>query len=277
MHTVRMSVWRRPIVTAGVAFAVLAAAGCSGGGSNGGSDATAVTTGLAVAADPDTAASSTAAGADRDDDTAASGDSATATDAATTTIGTVPDEGVPGIDSVDAFCRSWSEFAGSFQALAVATSFGSDPAAVSRLEVAAAPLLIGAGQGLADNLPPEVESERTTLSDLVGPMLRRADRARVELVAAGLGDEAIAALGEAWRSALSDAGLDEPDIPLVVPDGVDAAGFDAASAAFAAALPPINQDPSLITNASVPLIEQYLRENCPDQGTLGGNDIIDEF
>jgi len=57
----------------------------------------------------------------------------------TVEIEPVPDVGVPGIDSADPFCRAWSEFAGSFQALAFASIADTDPVAAARLEVVASP------------------------------------------------------------------------------------------------------------------------------------------
>ncbi|MGI9644907.1 MAG: hypothetical protein ACR2O6_06315, partial [Ilumatobacteraceae bacterium] len=80
--------------------------------------------------------------------------------------------------------------------------------------------------------------------------------------------------GEEWLAALAEGGVDDPDLVVVV-DGVDEAAVGLAVDAFASALPPINEDPSLITDARVPMTEQFLLENCPDQGTLGGNDVID--
>ena len=75
--------------------------------------------------------------------------------------------------------RSWSRFAGSFQALALAAAFGADGDAATRSEVVAAVALIAAVDGLDAALPAELESERSTLvDDLAGPMIRRAEQAR---------------------------------------------------------------------------------------------------
>lgn len=187
---------------------------------------------------------------------------------------TVPDTGVPGIDSPDAFCRAWSEFAGSFQALAGAWSLG-DPSAAARLEVAASAALVAAVTSLDENLPPELESERAAVAALVEPLARRAAAADDALDAAGLSSSAIVALGEAWLEALSAAGVDDPTISIVVPSEVDETALAEAVAAFAAARPSITEDPSMITDVRVPQTEQYLIVNCPDQGTLGGNDVIE--
>ncbi len=262
-----------------VALALVAVLGCSGDG-NESADATDPPGTDGDAAELIDAVAATDGAGEVDD---AAGVAATdapdtdppATDESTTTIGIVPDTGVPGIDSGDLFCRSWSRFAGSFQALALAASFGVDDVEATRSEVVASPALIAAVEGLDTGLPAELESERSTLVvDLVGPMTRRAEQARAELVAAGLTDEEIEALGDAWLVTLAEEGVDDPDLFVEV-DGVDEAAVDAAVAAFGAALPPIDEDPSLITDAQVPLTEQFLLENCPDQGTLGGNDVID--
>lgn len=267
------------MTAAGLALALLAATACDGG--DGEPDATAATATDQTARTDSTPADAPAAtaGADTEPDPTepVETDPPPSTEATSTTIGTVPDEGVPGIDSTDTFCRSWSEFAGSFQALAVATSFGSDPAAAPRLEVAASSAVAASVAGLDSNLPSELESEREALvTDLVGPMLRRAERAVTELERAGVAEEGIELLGAAWLATLAAAGLDNPDISLALPQEVDEAAFDDAAQSFSGALPPIDQDPSLITDAQIPLTEQYLVANCPDQGTLGGNDVIDQ-
>jgi hypothetical protein len=190
-----------------------------------------------------------------------------------TTPPTVPDTGVPGIDSADLFCRSWSEFAGSFQALAGAWALG-EPVDAARSEVAASALILAAVETFDANLPSELESERDALAELVAGMSRRAEAADDEMVAAGLTAPAIVALGEAWLTALVDAGVDDPTITVVVPAAVDPTAFESAVTAFAASKPPITEDPSLITDVEIPLTEQYLIANCPDRGTLGGNDEV---
>jgi hypothetical protein len=58
-----------------------------------------------------------------------------------------------------------------------------------------------------------------------------------------------------------------------VPVELDAAVV-AATTAFAADVPPIAGDPSLITRAEAPATLDYLAERCPDQGVLAGNDAI---
>ncbi len=188
----------------------------------------------------------------------------------------VADTGVPGLDSDDAFCRSWSEFAGTFQALALSASLAVDPSQWARPEVAAASTIVAAVAGLHEHLPDELEPEREALAvGLVGPLERRADEAIVALTAAGLTEAEIAAVGTVWLATLAAAGLDEP-IGDVVLDPEVADRFDGAVAAFAATRPSIVEDPTLITDSSTPLTFEYLAEHCPDQGVLAGNDVVDQ-
>ena len=187
----------------------------------------------------------------------------------------VPDVGEPGIYSADPFCRAWSEFAGSFQALAFASTADSDPVGAVRLEVIASAAVWSAGQTMADEFPESVASEREIfLDDTIGPFVRRADHSSAELRAAGLADGDIEQLGDAWLRALVEAGVDDPEIVVAVPDGLTEA-VDAATEAFAANVPVIAADPSLITRAEAPATLGYLADNCPDQGILAGNDAID--
>lgn len=222
--------------------------------------------------EPDTADTTPVTGA-LTDPTVAPTTAPAAGDEPATTQPTVPDTGVPGIDSADLFCRSWSEFAGSFQALAGAWALG-EPVDAARSEVAAAALILAAVEAFDANLPSELESERDALAELVAGMSRRARAADDEMVTARLPASAIVELGEAWLAALVDAGVDDPTITVILPGAVDATAFETAVTAFAASKPPITEDPSLITDVEIPLTEQYLIANCPDRGTLGGNDDI---
>ncbi len=250
---------------------LLVLAACSDGGGDGaGATVDADVDGSVEAPDlsgpPDlTNGASTAPATDPDTATAAT---------LTTDPPVVPEPGVPGLDSNDVFCRSWSEFGGSFQALALAASLAADPLDAARVEVAAAAPIVAAVVGLDEHLPDELEAEREAFTvGLVGPMRRRADAAVDAMRSAGLDDAEISAVGDVWLVTLDAAGLDEPidDVPI---DPAVAARFEAAVAAFAAARPSIVEDPSLITDASTPRTFQYLAEHCPDQGTLGGNDVV---
>src|SRR5690606_10449555 len=69
---------------------------------------------------------------------------------------TVPETGVPGLDSDVDVCRAWSEFAGSYQVVAVAAAFGDDTADVARLEVIASPVVAGAYDDMVADWPDEL-------------------------------------------------------------------------------------------------------------------------
>jgi hypothetical protein len=189
-----------------------------------------------------------------------------------TALPTVPETGVPGIDSSDAFCRAWSEFGGTFQGLAISWGVG-DPADAARNEVAAAGAILRAVDELDANLPTELEAERADLMALVGPLSQRAATARDALLAAGVTDDGVTALADAWIDTLVQAGTDDPSIVVSLPGSIDAASVDAAAAAFADERPPLGQDPALTTDAETPQTTRYL-QNCPDQGTLLGNDDV---
>ena len=227
-----------------------------------------------VAATATTGATTEASAATTAASTAAPTTQEAAASTSEATIATVPDEGVPGIDSDDPFCRAWSEFAGSFQALTLVASFG-DPATAARFEVVASGAVTTAVAGLAAEFPAEVRSEQAVfLDELIGPFARRAERAVDELDAAGATAAQIDALGDAWLAALAESGIDDPAITVVVADDLESPLGDAV-VVFAANVPPIPADPSLITEAQAPATLAYLAENCPDQGILAGNDVID--
>jgi hypothetical protein len=194
-----------------------------------------------------------------------------ATQASTPAIEPIPETGVPGIDSSDVFCRSWSEFAGSFQALALVSAIG-DPDAAYRLEVIAASTVKAAVDSMEVNLPAELEAERVALiADLAGPFLGRAVLAEADLLGAGIEPPALRGL---WLDALTEAGVDDPELQVVVPGTIDAAALDSAVESFSNAQLAIVEDPALITEATIPLTEAYLAEVCPDGGILSGNDVI---
>lgn len=182
---------------------------------------------------------------------------------------TIPEEGVPGLDSDLAVCRAWSRFGGSFQVVAVAASFGSgDPFA---LEVVAAPTVVAAYDGLLAAWPAELAAERELVADsFLGPFARRAERARQALVDAGADDATLAAVDAAWLAALAERDPASPDLAVDLPDDVWAL-VDAAAADLGGQVVPVPQDPSLVTDAEVPLTEAFLAERCPDQGTLLGD------
>ena len=187
----------------------------------------------------------------------------------------VAETGVPGIDSDDVFCRSWSRYAGSVQALSLAWVL-QPPADAARLEVAATAAVTEAVEGMATNLPDEIESNRQALTvDVPGPFLRRAERARELLADAGLSEEQIETLGGAWIDGITEQGIDSETLSIEVPSDSSNA-LDAAAQAFAAELPSIVEDPTLDTTAfDIGPSLDYISASCPDQGTLAGNDVID--
>jgi hypothetical protein len=187
----------------------------------------------------------------------------------------VAETGVPGIESEDAFCRAWSTYAGSVQAISLAWALQGPPEA-ARLEVAATAALTQAVEGMSDELPAEIEANRQALTaDVPGPFLRRADRSRALLTEAGLGEDQIDALGRAWVAAITEQGVESETLFIeVAPDSATA--LDIASQAFADELPSVNEDPTLdTTEFDIGPSLDYISANCPDQGTLAGNDVID--
>jgi hypothetical protein len=112
------------------------------------------------------------------------------------------------------------------------------------------------------------------LGDLLGPFAARARRAQAALEAAGLTAAQSEALDAAWLAALSESGTDTPDLVVAIPPDAQSA-VETAVTAFAAAVPPIASDPELVTDADAPRTLAYVAANCPDRGTLGGNDIVD--
>jgi len=189
------------------------------------------------------------------------------------TIAVVPDTGVPGIDSGDPFCNAWSRFAGSFQALAFASNF-AEPDDAIRLEVAASDAVLVAVVDLDGAFPAEVETEREMFLDgLLGPFAARSALARQSMLDAGLTPAQVTAIGETWLDAVAESGIGDPRLAVEIP--VESAeSFDRAVVVFGSNVPAVAADPSLVTDASAPLTESYIADTCPDQGILGGNDIV---
>lgn len=187
----------------------------------------------------------------------------------------VPETGVPGLDSEDAFCRAWSEYAGSVQALSLAWAV-QPPDEAAALEVAASDAVTGAVAAMSADLPAEIESNRQALTvDVPGPFLRRAERARIALVGAGASEDDIGVLGDAWLEALAASGVDAEDVTLDLASELRAVVDDAA-ADFRAEVPSIVEDPTLdTTEFDIGPSLDYIFESCPDRGTLAGNDVID--
>lgn len=187
----------------------------------------------------------------------------------------VSETGVPGIESDDDFCRSWSEFAGSYQALTFAWVIQGGEAA-ARLEVLATDVLSSAVVEMGTNLPAALESDRQALTiDLPSPLLRRAERTRELLAQSGVDDTTIEELGNMWLVAVTDAGLESEALSVPIDDDELNGWVTEAALLLLEELPPISEDPSLIVDVDISTTENYLFENCPDRGVLAGNDRVD--
>jgi len=190
------------------------------------------------------------------------------------TVSEVDEIGTPGLDSEDAFCSSWSRFAGSFQVVAVTAAFGSGPPEqLAALEVVASPTVTTAYDDLLANWPDELADEEALVADeFLGPFARRLDVAREALDTIGADDATIAVISEAWLTGLAQRDPSTPEFVVDLSDDVWAA-IDEAAAAFAAQRVPFGSDPSLVTNVVTPLTDEYLAVSCPDQGTLSGQEV----
>lgn len=185
------------------------------------------------------------------------------------------DSGVPGLDSIDPFCRAWSAFAGSFQVVAVAAAFsdGSDRE-IGVLEVVAAPVVVDAAEEFFATLPGELAAERELLADdYLGPFERRSREALDALVAAGATPADLDELAAIWTTVLAARDPDRPAPEIVLTDPLDAL-VEAAVALVMESRPPFRSDDRLASGARAPLTENYLALNCPDRGLLAGGDDI---
>lgn len=185
----------------------------------------------------------------------------------------VPETGVPGIDSDDAFCAAWSRFGGSWQVVQVAANFAADPASVPLMEVSAAPVVVEAYDAMFADWPDELTDERAAVADgFFGPLARRAEVALDALRSAGADDAQVDAIGAAWVDALAARDLEEP-VLLPLLDADLTALVDTAAAAFAEQLVDVVDDPTMRIVAETPLTDAYLATACPDQGALTGGEI----
>ena len=211
-----------------------------------------------------------------DDDGTSRGDTAPVSLVTTPPVSVVDvvEVGVPGLDSDDAFCSSWSRFAGSFQVVAVTAAFGSgSPDQLAALEVAAAPTVTSAYEQLVENWPEELASEADLVADeFLGPFARRLDAARAALNGVGADAAAIATIEQAWLAGLAQRDPTTPEFVVDLPDEAWAL-IDEAAATFAQQRVPFNQDPSLVTDVQTPLTSEYLAVSCPDQGSLSGQEV----
>jgi hypothetical protein len=182
--------------------------------------------------------------------------------------------GVPGLDSDEIACRSWSRFAGSFQVVAVAATFGEGGSIeAATLEVMASPVVVASYRDFLENVPDEaVEESDVVARDFLGPYARRSERALTALRDAGADDVMLEAIAAAWLDALAERDPMSPTLEVALPSDVEVVVV-AAAADFDAQLVPIPLDPSLVSEAEVPLTERYLSDNCPDRGALAGSEV----
>ncbi|MFP5488929.1 MAG: hypothetical protein ACLGHQ_11560, partial [Acidimicrobiia bacterium] len=193
---------------------------------------------------------------------------------ATTTFAVVevPETGVPGLDSPDAFCAAWSRFGGSWQVIQVAANFTPDPTIVPALEVVAAPVVAEAYETMFAAWPEQLADEREVVADgFFGPLDRRAAVALDALATAGASDTDLDAIAAAWEAALAVRRPDEPVVRPELPDELWAL-VDAAAADFDGRLVGFVADPSMLITVDTPATDTYLATACPDQGALTGAD-----
>jgi hypothetical protein len=193
-----------------------------------------------------------------------------------TTIAPDP-TGVPGLAATDPFCAAWATYAGTLQALGVASSFGgltTDQLAV--LELRAAPRLVEAAAAIRATWPAELESERdSVIEHRVGPYARRAQRAVDALTGGGATPSDLAALSAAWQQALSTRKQAETVIELPPLDPELEPQVQAAAVAFDSEVTPFASDPSLVVDSvETPLTDAYLTAHCPDIASSGVGDAI---
>lgn len=193
--------------------------------------------------------------------------------AATADLPTVPETGIPGLDSDDSFCAAWSRFGGTWQVIQVAANFAPDPGVVPVMEVVAAPVVDHAFDAMFAAWPTELADERDVVaSGYFGPLDRRAAVALDALADAGATASDLTALAAAWEAALAAR---RPDDPVVMPQlpghlepvvAAAAADLDARLVGFA-------DDPSMLITAETPRTDAYLATACPDQGALTGGEV----
>lgn len=181
-----------------------------------------------------------------------------------------------GDPALDELCGGWDAYGATLLALTVS----ADSARGVELEVVSAAALVDAIEQIGARWPADLVGERSVvLSDVVGPYLRRAQKALDALDAAGASDDDVRLLALAWREALAarpgppGTSGDAPD-PLAWLDAVvvpaDLRGLvDAAVQRFTSQVTPFAGDPTLpgrralVQADDAPRTEAYLSANCP--------------
>ncbi|MFM2183569.1 MAG: hypothetical protein RJB61_1863 [Actinomycetota bacterium] len=180
--------------------------------------------------------------------------------------------------SLDELCGGWDAYGATL--LALTANAGGDGAA--ELEIVSAAALVDAIEQIGARWPAELVGERSVvLSDLVGPYLRRAQKALDALAAVGASDDDVRVLALAWREALAArpeaAAVGVLPDPLAWLDAVvvpaDLRGLvDAAVQQFTSQVTPFAGDPTLpgrralVQADGAPRTEAYLSANCPGVG-----------
>lgn len=182
-----------------------------------------------------------------------------------------------GGSALDEFCGGWDAYGATLLALTA----GADSAGTAELEVVSAAALVDAIGQIGARWPAELVGERSiVLSDVVGPYLRRAQKALDALDGAGASADDVRVLALAWREArASGPGPSTGQSPdplawvgeLQVPAGVRGL-VDAAVERFTSRVPPFATDPTLpgrralVQSDSAPRTEAFLSANCPGVG-----------
>lgn len=194
--------------------------------------------------------------------------------AATESVAPAPETGVPGLDAADAFCSAWSRFGGSFQVIAVHAAFGPGTAeSTARYELLAAPTVGEAYDALAANWPEAIAAELEAAHvERFGPLAARLAAGRAALADAGLDAAGADALRAAWLDALATRDQLAAEIEVDLSAEL-AAVVDAAIPLHLDAVGPWADDTSLVTDVPTPLTDAYLSTECPDQGTLAGQEV----
>lgn len=185
--------------------------------------------------------------------------------------------GVPGLAADDPFCSAWAGYAGTLQALGIASSFGElSTGRFAALELMASSRLVEVAADIDAAWPAELAVERVVVIDKrIGPYARRAQNAVDALIAAGATTVELATLAEAWQAALTARDPASPVI-AVAPLAADLHGkVDQAAAAFDAAITPFANDPSLVIDGvETPATNAYLVAHCPDLASSGVGDAL---
>jgi hypothetical protein len=185
--------------------------------------------------------------------------------------------GVAGVDSDVPFCRAYTRLVGSTRVLLISQSFGDvDPDQAALVEVLAGPAIAANAAAVIESWPAELAEEREVVATrVVGPVLRRAERAVQELVAAGVDEDGLLLLETWWLDLL--LGWDNESLQLDLPELVPPldAQVAAAAARFATVFVPIVEDPALArAGVTTPATDAYVDRECPEARSVVVGDEI---